>query len=294
MVCSDDQARGVLDQWRESAALWQKHAATVREMFEPITGALVRAAGISEGYGVLDVAGGTGEPSLSIARIVGPLGAVMCTDAALEMVSAAEHESRRLQIGNVAFHQALADSLPFDDNSFDAVVCRLGAMFFPDTRASLEEMLRVARPGARIALAVWSGIEKNPFFEVALRKLSALIPAVPKDDDAPGAFRYSRVGKLSGLLTAAGGTEVQENFFRFYMQAPVALRDFWGLKVDLSDSMRSALASLSAEQGAELAASVSSELGPYFSTGRMRIPAQVLIVSARKVGQRSLTGPEQI
>src|SRR3954449_6177689 len=108
MVCSEDQARAVLDRWRESAAHWQKHAATVREMFEPITGALVKAAGIKEGYGVLDVAGGTGEPSLSIARTVGPLGAVMCTDAALEMVSAAEHESRRLRIGNVAFHQAQA------------------------------------------------------------------------------------------------------------------------------------------------------------------------------------------
>jgi SAM-dependent methyltransferase len=290
MVCSEDQARAVLDRWRESAALWQKHAATVREMFEPITGALVKAAGIKQGYGVLDVAGGTGEPSLSIARTVGPLGAVMCTDAALEMVSAAEHESRRLRIGNVAFHQARADNLPFDDNSFDAVVCRLGAMFFSDTRASLEEMLRVARPGARIALAVWSGVDVNPFFEVALRKLSALIPAAPKDDDAPGAFRYSRNGKLAELVSAAGATEVEEHFFQFYMQAPVALGDFWSLKVELSDSMRTALAGLSIEQGAELAESVLSELEPYFSTGEMRIPAQVLIVSARKTGQGSSNG----
>jgi SAM-dependent methyltransferase len=256
-------------------------------MFEPITGALVKAAGIKQGYGVLDVAGGTGEPSLSIARTVGPLGAVMCTDAALEMVSAAEHESRRLRIGNVAFHQALADKLPFDDNAFDAVVCRLGAMFFPDTRASLEEMLRVARPGAKIALAVWSGVDENPFFEVALRKLSALIPAAPKDDDAPGAFRYSRDGKLAELVTAAGATEVEEHFFQFYMQAPVALRDFWSLKVELSDSIRTALADLSEEQGAELAKAVLAESEPYFSTGEMKIPAQVLIVSARKPEQGS-------
>lgn len=294
MVCSEDQARAVLERWRESAANWQKHAATVREMFEPITGALVKAAGIKEGYGVLDVAGGTGEPSLSIARIVGPLGAVMCTDAALEMVSAAEHESRRLRIGNVAFHQALADSLPFDDDSFDAVVCRLGAMFFPDTRASLKEMLRVVRPGAKIALAVWSGLDENPFFEVALRKLSALIPAASKEDDAPGAFRYSQKGKLAELLTAAGGTEVEEHFFQFYIQAPVALRDFWNLKVDLSDSIRTALAGVSVEQGAELAASVNSELEPYFSTGEMRIPAQVLIISARKTGEGSPKGLKQV
>ena len=129
---SDSQTDEVLREWRESARYWQKHAGTIRTMFGPITQALIEDADIIEGDAVLDVAGGAGEPSLTIAEVVGPTGSVTCTDVAPEMVAAAESEAQRRGLTNVAFRQCAADSLPFENNSFDAVVCRLGVMFFPD------------------------------------------------------------------------------------------------------------------------------------------------------------------
>jgi hypothetical protein len=77
-----------LREWRESATYWEKHAPTIRRMFAPLTGALVEEAGISRGHKVLDVAGGPGEPSLTIAEAVGASGSVTCADGAAEMVAA--------------------------------------------------------------------------------------------------------------------------------------------------------------------------------------------------------------
>jgi hypothetical protein len=79
-------AGDILGEWRESAPYWEKHRDVIRTMFAPLTQALIEEAGIVAGHSVLDVAGGPGEPSLTIAKIVGSAGAVMCTDAVAEMV----------------------------------------------------------------------------------------------------------------------------------------------------------------------------------------------------------------
>jgi 2-polyprenyl-3-methyl-5-hydroxy-6-metoxy-1,4-benzoquinol methylase len=119
---SQGQTNDTLREWRESAKYWEKHAATIRKMFAPVTQALIEETRISEGDRVLDVAGGPGEPSLTIAEVVGLTGSVTCTDAVAKMVSAARDEAQRRGLENISFEQCLAESLPFEDNSFDAVV----------------------------------------------------------------------------------------------------------------------------------------------------------------------------
>src|SRR6266498_5282152 len=122
---SPAQTDEVLREWRESARYWQKHAGTIRTMFGPVTQALVDDADIIEGDAVLDVAGGAGEPSLTIAEIVGSTGSVTCTDAVAEMVVTAQNEGQRRELTNVVFRQCAADSLPFESESFDVTVSRL-------------------------------------------------------------------------------------------------------------------------------------------------------------------------
>jgi ubiquinone/menaquinone biosynthesis C-methylase UbiE len=102
----------VLQEWRESAPYWERHATTIREMFAPVTRALIKDAGIVKGQSVIDVAGGPGEPCLTIAETVGPTGSVVCSDAVAEMVHAAEREANRRGLANVSFRQCAADSLP--------------------------------------------------------------------------------------------------------------------------------------------------------------------------------------
>ena len=83
----------MLDGWRETAQYWTKYSDIIAKMFAPLTEAMIERAGIHEGQSVLDVAGGAGEPSLTIAEKVGPSGSVMCTDAVPEMVEAARHKA---------------------------------------------------------------------------------------------------------------------------------------------------------------------------------------------------------
>src|SRR5215510_3697196 len=74
------QPRNVVGEWQTSAPYWEKHAALVRELMQPISDALVREARIGPGQHVLDVAGGTGEPASTVADLIGRDGRVVCTD----------------------------------------------------------------------------------------------------------------------------------------------------------------------------------------------------------------------
>ena len=114
-VMSQVLVNDTLQEWQETAAYWTKHHDTIRTMFAPLTRALIKQAHIVPGKSVLDVAGGAGEPSLTIAHAVGPLGFVMCTDPIAEMLAAAEQEAVSRGVENVQFLQCTADSLPFAD-----------------------------------------------------------------------------------------------------------------------------------------------------------------------------------
>jgi SAM-dependent methyltransferase len=276
------EARNSLAAWRESAPHWEKHAAIVRQMFAPISDALIRGAGISAGQHVLDIAGGTGEPSLQIAGLIAPQGSVVCTDAVAEMVAAAERLARRQAIENVQFKQCAADSLPFDDESFDVVVSRLGAMFFEDMLASLGEMLRVAKPAGRLALAVWGDRAVNPFFSLFTDVMARYAPSPPEDADAPGAFRYSECGKLARLLEGAGAVKVREDTVDFRIEAALTPAQFWQMRAEISDSMRAKVARLTAAELAEASREVEQRLTEFFYADRLSLPAQVIIVSGDK------------
>jgi enediyne biosynthesis protein CalE5 len=279
---SHNNATDTLREWRESAPYWEKHSDVIRTMFGPLTQALIEEAGIGPGQSVLDVAGGAGEPSLTIARVVGLDGSVMCTDAVAEMVAAAESAAQRLELKNIRFRQCTADSLPFEDNSFDTVISRLGAMFFPNPLVAIREMLRVIRPGGTISLAVWYKSEMNPFAYCVTDVMNRYIETPPADPDAPGAFRFAEPGKLAGVLTDAGASDVGERLLKFRMEAPISAQEFWIMRSETSETLRQKLAQLTAEQALRVSKEVQEALREFFPNDKMAFPAQMLIVTGTK------------
>ena len=272
----------VVNGWRESAKYWTKHAATISTMFAPLTRALVEQAGIHEGQSVLDVAGGAGEPSLTIAGIVGSTGSVTCTDAVPEMVEAAESEARRRGLENIHFQVCSAESLPFPDNSFDAVVSRLGVMFFPDSVAAMREMLRVGKPGGSLAFAVWHKSELNPFCYLVSRVMDRHVEQPATDPDAPSAFRFAEPGKLAGVMTRSGLIDVVERVIRFDIAAPISAPEFWGMRSQTSDTLRIKLSKLPADEQVEVSREVEQAVSEFFPDDQMKFPAQMIIVSGKK------------
>jgi SAM-dependent methyltransferase len=272
----------VLREWSDNAAAWREHNATIRTMFAPLTAAMIEDAGISAGQSVLDVAGGPGEPSLTIAEIVGPTGSVTHTDAVPAMVATAEHEAKQRGLTNMSFRQCLADSLPFGDDSFDVTLSRLGVMFFPDVAAALREMLRVTKPNGAICLVVWGSSEANPFTTSVTKVMQRYVPMPAAEPDAPGAFRFSEPGKLAGLLTEAGAIDVRERELNFRLEAPLSPEQYWQLRAEISGTLREKLATLSAAEVKRAGLEVQESVREYFVQGQMNFPAQMLVVSGRK------------
>jgi SAM-dependent methyltransferase len=264
--------------WRESAPFWARHADVVRAMFAPITEALVGEAAPEPGHRVLDVAGGPGEPSLTVAGVVGASGLVVHTDVAPGMADAARAEARRRGLSRVRFALASGDALPFGPATFDRVVCRLGVMFFPDADRGLAEMARVARPGGRVALAVWGLRERNPFFAIPSDVAARYAPS-PDPPDAPDLWRFGEPGGLAAMLERAGAAEVRERRIAFEVAAPFDFEAFWPMRVELSDTLRGRMAALSRGEAARLADEVREATREYFASGAARFPAEAVVVS---------------
>ena len=276
------QNNEIIGQWSESAPYWEKYRAVIVGMFAPVAQALIEDARIVRGSSVLDVATGPGEPALTVAEVVGPNGRVVGTDVAPEMVEAARRETARRKLRNARFEVAFTESLPFAPNSFDAVVSRFGVMFFPSPLECLRSMLRVLKPGGRIAIAVWYLAERNPFDYVVSRVVNRYVEPAPPKPGAPDMFRFAKPGDLLAILQSAGATSASERVLQFSIRAPMSAEEFWTLRSEMSEKLRTKLANLSAPQRAALDREAIEALREYSSENRISIPAEVLIVSGAK------------
>ena len=251
-------------------------------MFAPVTQAVIEDAAIESGRSVLDVAMGPGEPALTIAEAVGPEGKIVGTDAVPEMVEAARREAKRRKLHNASFEVAFADNLPFPAKTFDAVVSRFGVMFFPSPVDSLREMLRVLKPGGKIAIAVWHYAERNPFHYTVAQVVERYVESPPPVPDSPDAFRFAKHGDLLAILSKAGAGATRERLLQFSIRASISVQDFWTLRSEVSEKLRTKLALLSEPQLAELKREVIEALNAYTSGGVIGFPAEVLVVSGSK------------
>lgn len=137
-------------------------AETYEELFVPAVlqewaYRVTEAARIQPGQSILDVACGTGVLARTVAKRVGQKGSVVGVDHNKAMMAVARRKAPTIE-----WRDGRAEALPFEANSFDAVVCQFGLMFFKDRQTAIQEMMRVLRPGGRLAVAVWDSIENTP------------------------------------------------------------------------------------------------------------------------------------
>src|SRR6476661_3907235 len=125
--------------WDEFSAGWKKWDAELLGWQAPFGDALREELRLRPDSKVLDVAAGSGEPGLNVAAQV-PEGRVVLTDISAGMLRVAEEKASARHLDNVEFQVCDSAALPFGDNTFDAVYCRFGLMFFPVMSAAMGEM----------------------------------------------------------------------------------------------------------------------------------------------------------
>src|SRR5690606_29329799 len=148
------------ESWNKFSPGWKKWDQLTMDFLKPMGDEIIRLLNLKEDDNILDVAAGTGEPGLTIASMLKE-GKVTATDISDGMLQVAKENAAKRVINN--FETVVCDvcELPFDDNTFDAISCRFGYMFFPDMQLAANEMVRVLKPGGRLATAFWNGPEKN-------------------------------------------------------------------------------------------------------------------------------------
>jgi ubiquinone/menaquinone biosynthesis C-methylase UbiE len=277
-----EEQNKALDSWQISARYWDKYRTLIAQLFAPLTSGLIEEAQIGIGQQVLDVGGGTGEPSLTISQIVGPKGSVTYTDPVAGMVGTARAEASRRSLANIHFRQCSADELPFADRTFDVAVGRLSAMFFVDPPAAVREALRVIRENGYVSFVVWGPKEANPFFSSVTDVIDHFVEVPPPDPDAPETYRFAAPGRLARVLEDAGAKNVIERRLNFQIAAPISFEQFWQLRTEMSGTLREKMAKLTPAQLPTVKQAAADAVQRYFETGTMSFPAQALTVTGRK------------
>ena len=185
---------------------WKAKSAT---MGRDVTEALVAYADPHPNMRVLDLASGTGEPAITIAKRIGPTGHVTALDLSPDLLAIAADRARQRSLTNLTTQQADAQQLPFPDEQFDLATSRFGVMFFPDTQRALRELRRVLKTGARACFAVW-GSQDQPYFASTIGVVHRHVGGLFLEPNGPDPFRFSSPGSLSEALTQSGFCNVEE------------------------------------------------------------------------------------
>ncbi|HEX8680499.1 MAG TPA: class I SAM-dependent methyltransferase [Chthoniobacterales bacterium] len=198
------------EQWQTAADAWHEWSPTLADWLGSATELMLDMAGVSAGSRVLDVAAGAGEQTLATARRVGPSGYVLATDISANILEFAARDARAAGFMTVETRVMDGEDLSeLAEASFDAVISRVGLIYFPDQQKALSGMLRVLKPGGRIGAIVYSTAENNRFFSIPIsiiRRRASLPPPLPGQ---PGPFSLGGQGALEAAYEKAGFRDIQ-------------------------------------------------------------------------------------
>jgi ubiquinone/menaquinone biosynthesis C-methylase UbiE len=235
---------------------------------------LLRAAGIAPGDRVLDVATGTGEAAVAAIPLVGREGMVVGADISIAMVTTARARLPEAYRAVATDGQALA----FRDASFDAVICQLGLMFFPEPARGLAEFRRIVRRGGRVALCVISKRETAPMWGVLADSLSRHLPA--KQEILNLSFSLSQSDRLKQMITAAGFREV--GVTREVRHGTFAsFNEYWAAIEAGTGQQPLIYLGLPEDERQAVREEVLAGLLPYESNGRLEMSVEMLIASGQ-------------
>ncbi len=266
--------------WNKFSSGWKKWDDLTMDFLHPMGDAIIHMLKPTDGDVVLDVAAGTGEPGLTIAEMI-KSGKVISTDLAEGMLDIAREKAAKRGVKNFETKVCDVSELPFADNTFDAISCRLGFMFFPDMLMAAKEMARVLKPGGRIATTVWGTPEKNFWVTATMGTISEKMQLPPPPPGAPGMFRCAKSGFIADLFKEAGLKNISEKEVVGKLNSGTT-DAYWSMMMEVAAPVVAALANADDTMKTKIKNEVYDSINQKYPSGKVSIDSYALIIYGEK------------
>lgn len=278
-MSTPDPRQTLREEWSSAAPYWKKWDRQLTAQSQAATELIVKGAQLAPGLRVLDLASGTGQPALSIAKTIAPAGHVMATDMTAEMVEATKEHARAHGISNLDARVADVERLPFSNAEFDRVTCRFGIMFLPDMQTALKEIRRVLKPAGRFSFLVWGPLEENPIFSSTVGPFMRHVNVPPPPPDAPTVFRFADPAKLKSTLDGAGFRDVVATKQNIPWSWPGTPEDAWEAVRELSAPFKKILAAIPPDKLPGVMQEVMNNLSRLYDGKQVNFSATVILTT---------------
>jgi ubiquinone/menaquinone biosynthesis C-methylase UbiE len=227
-IDAGDFRSGQRRDWDRAAQGWQTWQEFLFGSTAPVSERLVELAGVKRGDRVLDVAAGAGEPSLTVARVVGPEGSVVATDISANMLAFGRERAAAAGVDNVEFVESDASTLDFPPETFDAAISRWGIIFDPDGEGAAARVRGFLKPGAKMAISSWGPPDRSPMIAVPMMTAMQRLNAPPPPPGTPGPLSRPTPEAIGSILEGGGFSdiEVEELELEFEWESPEQFTEY--------------------------------------------------------------------
>ena len=275
----NDHRREIYEIAEAVAPGWERWRARIEETMAPVRTWMIGELAVEPGDTLLELAAGAGDTGFGALANTGGRGRLITTDFSPAMLEIARRRGAELGVANVDYRLMDAERIELDADSVDGVLCRCGYMLMVDPAAALAETRRVLRPGGRVALAVWSAPERNPWVTIAFGLLLETGHLPPPDPGAPSPFALASDAHTRALLEDAGFRSVRTD------ELPVRfsfsdIDDYMAHLGDTGGPAAPLLQALPEDERGALKSQLKAAFAPFRSGGGYELPGVALTAVA--------------
>ncbi len=266
--------------WNKFSSEWKKWDLELHDHMQPAADGIISLLKPNGAEVILDIASGTGEPGLNIASMLTD-GKVIITDLSNDMLDIARENASKKEIKNVEFLACDVCELPFADNTFDGVSCRMGFMFFPDMLLAAKEILRVLKPGGKIATSVWSTPDKNFWVTAIGETINRNLQLTVAPPGAAGIFRCGKSGLMANIFNQAGFKNISEDEVICNLKCGTA-EIYWQMMTEIASPVVSALSKADEAVKEKIKREVYKLVNEKFPEGNVIMDGSALLIYGEK------------
>jgi SAM-dependent methyltransferase len=271
-----------LQQWNTAAEAWHRWGPLLSRWLGPATETMLDMCNIKNGSRVLDVAAGAGEQTLAVAKRIGNNGEVVATDISADILQFAATSAKLAGMNNV--HTRVIDGENLTElnvKPFDAVISRVGLIYFPDQQKALTGMRLHTRTDGKVAAMVYSSAENNPFFSipVTIIRRRANLPAPLSGQ--PGPFSLGNEDKLAEVFAQAGFRNIAVETIKAPVRVSSAA-ECLQFEQESFGALHQMLSGLSDIEQDEAWCEIEEALGQFEDNGQFEGPCEMLVAVGSK------------